>query len=135
MSCEVRADGLRLACRGEGIPGSLLVLRLASSLIHASCRAVIVDGLFEEGERVKTGESVWTLSIAGGRPPQVVVTLEKVYIFPLSRKLCAFADWSTIPQSRGSWWKHALQGHPEIDTSLVDSSSKVRRLENALWPK
>ena len=47
---------------------------------------------------------MWTLNISTNSIPQVVITLDK---------------------GRNTWWKHIIQGHPEIDTNKVDSSQKI----------
>ena len=54
------------------------VVDLTLPLTKPALLLVIMEGGFEAGERVRTGESVWTLSIATDRPPQVVITLDKV---------------------------------------------------------
>ena len=65
----------------------------------------LIDGNFEVGEGVKTGESIWTLNVSDNQSScQVVITLDK---------------------TRSTWWKHVIDGHPEIDTTKVDSSSKI----------
>ena len=65
----------------------------------------LIDGSFEIGEGVKTGESIWTLNVSDNKTNcQVVITLDK---------------------TRNTWWKHVIDGHPEIDTTKVDSSSKI----------
>ncbi len=65
----------------------------------------LIDGNFEIGEGVKTGESIWTLNVSDNKSNcQVVITLDK---------------------TRNTWWKHVIDGHPEIDTTKVDSSSKI----------
>jgi len=56
-------------------------------------------------EKVRADECYWNLQPAeGGRPPRVSVYLEK---------------------ERESWWKSAVDGADEIDTSQVDSTRQV----------
>lgn len=63
----------------------------------------LVNGPLEDV--VNTGESMWTISSAKGEgSSQVVISLEK---------------------TRKTWWKHIIIGHPEIDTSKVDSTQKI----------
>jgi hypothetical protein len=61
---------------------------------------LLVEGTFEDPVRVD--ESMWTINISS--PPQIVITLEK---------------------TRNTWWKHVFIGHPEVDTSKVDSTAKI----------
>lgn len=63
--------------------------------------SVIIEGDLEEA--VKVDESMWTISIASSST-QVVITLDK----------CV-----------KTWWKHVIIGHPEIDTTKVDSSQNI----------
>jgi hypothetical protein len=69
---------------------------------------MLIDGFFEEAIRVD--ESMWTLNIAANSIPQVVITLDK---------------------GRKTWWKHIIQGHPEIDTNKVDSSQKIDEYDDS----
>lgn len=69
-------------------------------LAYSNKNIIYLDGELEEA--VKGDDSIWTL--VSGEIPQVVITLEK---------------------SRKNWWKHVIVGHPEIDTSKVDSSQKI----------
>jgi hypothetical protein len=61
----------------------------------------IVTGPLEDV--VNTSESMWTISSSKGTS-QIVISLEK---------------------TRKTWWKHVIVGHPEIDTSKVDSTQKI----------
>lgn len=76
-------------------------------VIKPSSLSVTIKGeTFLEGvleEVIRSQESMWTISSekvkkGGGNLLQVVITLEKI---------------------RETWWKHAIVGDPEIDTSLV----------------
>lgn len=82
----------------------------AKSMVLAAHGAVLLEGEFEDPVRVD--ESMWTINISssGTQPPQVVVTLDK---------------------TRKTWWKYALVGHPEIDTSKVDSTQKIGEYDEA----
>mmetsp|Transcript_17717 Transcript_17717/g.39784 ORF Transcript_17717/g.39784 Transcript_17717/m.39784 type:complete len:88 (+) Transcript_17717:1-264(+) len=31
----------------------------------------------------------------------------------------------TLEKTRKTWWKHVIEGHPEIDTTKVDSSQNI----------
>lgn len=56
----------------------------------------VLVGEFEDA--VRRSESMWTLSLDGVGGPQLVLSLEK---------------------TRKTWWKSAVVGHPEIDTTKV----------------
>ena len=62
---------------------------------------VLVSGRFEDP--VRQDESMWTINISP-TGSQIVITLEK---------------------TRKTWWKHAIVGHPEIDTNNVDSTTRI----------
>eukprot|EP01039_Chlorochromonas_danica_P002710 gene2710-2960_t len=63
----------------------------------------LIEGALEEA--VRSQESLWTISQGkAGELPQVVITLEK---------------------TRETWWKSVIQGHPEIDTTKVDSTKSL----------
>ncbi|KAJ1423733.1 HSP20-like chaperone [Ochromonadaceae sp. CCMP2298] len=72
--------------------------------------APVIMGSLEDV--VRTEESMWTIasggSGSGGKggmdDSQIVITLEK---------------------TRKTWWKHVIEGHPEIDTTKVDSSQNI----------
>lgn len=85
--------------RGKDIKCTILPRHL---LIDVRGIGMLIDGDLEEP--VRLDESMWTLGIARGMPPQIIVTLLKV---------------------RKNWWKHVIVGHPEIDTSKVDSSQRI----------
>ena len=85
-------------CRGKDIK----CLIEPKKIYLSACGQVLIDGFFEEA--IKVDESMWTLNISTNSIPQVVITLDK---------------------GRNTWWKHIIQGHPEIDTNKVDSSQKI----------
>jgi len=85
-------------CRGKDIK----CLIEPKKIYLSACGQVFIDGFFEEV--IKVDESMWTLNISTKSIPQVVITLDK---------------------GRNTWWKHIIQGHPEIDTNKVDSSQKI----------
>lgn len=86
-------------CRGKDITCTIQPHHLLLKYIDET----LIDGDFEIGEAVKTSESIWTINIST-TIAQVVITLDK---------------------ARPTWWKHVIHGHSEIDTTKVDSSSKM----------
>jgi hypothetical protein len=93
-----------VGCRGRDIKCFIE----AKKLFLSADGQVMIDGFFEEA--IKVDESMWTLNIAANSIPQVVITLDK---------------------GRKTWWKHIIQGHPEIDTSKVDSSQKIDEYDDS----
>ena len=69
--------------------------------------AVVVSGAFEDP--IRQDESMWTINISPAGS-QVVITLEK---------------------TKKTWWKHAIVGHPEIDTNRVDSTQRISEYDEA----
>lgn len=64
---------------------------------------IMINGPLDE--TVRAQESMWTISQGGaGDRPQVVITLDK---------------------TRESWWHSVIQGHPQIDTTKVDSTKNI----------
>jgi hypothetical protein len=88
----------------HGVKGKDISCNVQSLLLYLAVAGnLILEGEFEEPVRAK--ESMWTISQGlPGEAPQVVLNLEK---------------------SREGWWKHVLHGHPEIDTSKVDSTKSI----------
>jgi hypothetical protein len=93
-----------VGCRGRDIKCFIE----AKKLFLSADGQVMIDGFFEEA--IKVDESMWTLNITANSIPQVVITLDK---------------------GRKTWWKHIIQGHPEIDTSKVDSSQKIDEYDDS----
>ena len=93
-----------VGCRGKDIKCFIEPKKLYLS----ANGEMLIDGFFEEAIRVD--ESMWTLNIAANSIPQVVITLDK---------------------GRKTWWKHIIQGHPEIDTNKVDSSQKIDEYDDS----
>ena len=65
-------------------------------------------GEFEDA--IRRSESMWTLCSDGIGGPQLVLSLEK---------------------TRKTWWKSAVIGHPEIDTTKVDSKQSIDEYDEA----
>jgi hypothetical protein len=68
---------------------------------------VVIEGEFEFS--VRTDESMWTINTStdsntGAKYSQILITLDKI---------------------QHTWWRHVVKGHPEIDTSKVDSSQNI----------
>ena len=66
--------------------------------------AAVLCGQFEDA--IRRSESMWTISSGDAAGPQVVLSLEK---------------------TRKTWWKSAVMGHPEIDTTKVCMVALLRR--------
>lgn len=93
--------------RGKDITCSIEPRRIHMSFRKGDERLVVLDG--ELDEVVRTDDSLWTLASAQkGAMAQVIITLEK---------------------ARDTWWKCVLKGHPEIDTTKVDSTQKIEEYD------
>lgn len=91
-----------------GTKGKDIDCKVAHRRIHISLHStgkVYLDGTLEES--VGADNSVWTVSSDSGIT-QLILTIEK---------------------SRNTWWKYVVEGDIEIDTSLVDSTQKVREYD------
>lgn len=72
-----------------------------------STSSVDIDGEFEFA--VRGDESMWTINTSqdsntGAKYSQILLTLDKV---------------------QHTWWQHVIKGHPQIDTTKVDSSQNI----------
>lgn len=86
-----------------GIRGKDVKCTIATKSIILSIKdVVILEGEWEDN--IKREESTWIINLSDGNAPEIVITLDK---------------------ARKTWWKHAIVGHPEIDTSKVDSTQKI----------
>lgn len=86
-----------------GVKGKDVKCCISPTKLALEVQGLIICGQFED--LINASESVWTISRdpIGGNS-QVVITLEKV---------------------KKTWWKSAIVGHPEIDTTKVDSSQGI----------
>lgn len=93
--------------RGKDVSCEIKAREMSLSVTKG--QQLIVQGTFED--LIRTDESMWTINISstGTQAPQIVVTLDK---------------------TRKTWWKHVFLGHPEIDTSKVDSTQKISEYDD-----
>ncbi|CAM9818227.1 unnamed protein product [Scytosiphon promiscuus] len=114
VSCTIKPRRLRLEVKGAGKAAAAAVTAAARAQGQAGVEAVPADGLNsdrcdDDGDLIFDGElpstvsredSMWSLS--DGKT--VVISFEK---------------------TTKSWWKSVVEGDPEIDTSQVDSTTKI----------
>ncbi|CAM9480869.1 unnamed protein product [Ectocarpus sp. 13 AM-2016] len=96
VSCVIRPRWLKLKVRGAGTAGGAGAA--AAGAAAAGAEDVVFDG--ELSSAVSREDSMWSLN--DGKT--VVISFEK---------------------TTKSWWKSVVVGDPEIDTSKVDSTTKI----------
>lgn len=88
--------------RGKDIKVDLRPRHVSLSISNSKGeKNTLLDGEFEDV--IRLDESMWTVA-SDHNSTQVIFTLDKV---------------------RNTWWKHVLEGDPEIDTTKVDSQQKM----------
>jgi hypothetical protein len=90
-------------CRGKDVKCTIK----PRSISLKAKDTMLLEGSFEDP--VRTDECMWTIQLADGLP-QIVLSLEK---------------------TRGTWWKYVVEGHPQIDTTKVDSTQRIGEYDEA----
>ena len=81
----------------------------SSSILLVAKGVTYLNGALEES--VKLSESMWTINRGDANDStQIIITLDK---------------------SRQNWWKQVIIGHPEIDTTKVDSTQSITEYDPA----
>ncbi|CBN79652.1 conserved unknown protein [Ectocarpus siliculosus] len=103
VSCVIQPRWLKLKVRGAGAAGGAGAAAAAAGAAAAGAAAAGAEDVVFDGElpsAVSREDSMWSLN--DGKT--VVISFEK---------------------TTKSWWKSVVEGDPEIDTSKVDSTTKI----------